>query len=280
MTKPDLQQWVGRRESTEDDITPGPVARFEAVLDSGMPPPGTGTPLPPGAHWCFFLNNAPQSKIGPDGHPERGDFMPPVELPGRMFAGARYDFPGTLVVGDTVTRTSEIASVTAKSGRSGELLFVTLRHSYANADGNAMIEENDIVFRESAKPGTVQAPAKPAPDEPQWLRTIHPDPVLLFRYSAITFNSHRIHYDRTYCQNVEGYPGLVVHGPLIATLLMDLCRRENETRLTRFEFRAMSPLFDTEPFTVNAAPDNGGWKLWAANSDGGLSMQARAEFEA
>lgn len=160
-------------------------------------------------------------------------------------------------------------------------MFVTVRHEYENADGVAITEENDIVYREESKPGDSAPPPKPAPADAIWRREITPDPVLLFRYSAITFNSHRIHYDRTYCQTEEGYPGLVVHGPLVASFLMDLCRRERPGKaLTKFSFRAMSPLFDTAAFTLCGAPNGDAWDLWAANNEGGLSMQAKAEFAA
>ncbi len=274
------EDWVGRRETARDVITADPLARFEAILDHDGPEPGADTAVPPGAHWLYFLNRARQSAIGPDGHPERGGFMPPVALPRRMFAGARYEFRAPLAVGMTVTRTSEIVSVKSKAGKSGALVFVTVRHDYQGAGGAGLTEEQDIVYREAPEPGAAPPTPPAAPEGASWSRTIEPDPVLLFRYSAVTFNGHRIHYDRDYCRDVEGYPGLVVHGPLIATFLMDLCAQERpDAALRRFAFKAMSPLFDIAPFTVNAAPaDGGGWALWAANPDGGLAMEASAAF--
>ena len=275
-----LEDWVGRQETARDVITVDPLARFEAILDHDGPEPGTGAPVPPGAHWLYFLNRARQSAIGADGHPERGGFMPPVALPRRMFAGARYEFRAPLRAGMDVTRTSEIVSVKSKEGKSGALVFVTVRHDYEGAQGAGLSEEQDIVYRDAPKPGAPAPTPAAAPEGASWRRTIEPDPVLLFRYSAVTFNGHRIHYDRDYCRDVEGYPGLVVHGPLIATYLMDLCARERPgVALARFSFKAVSPLFDAAPFTVNAAPgEDGGWTLWAANPDGGLAMQASAAF--
>ena len=277
-----LEDWVGRRETAEDIITADPLARLGAILDHDAPLPGADAAVSPGAHWLYFLNRARQSAIGPDGHPERGGFMPPVTLPRRMFAGARYEFRAPLAAGMTVSRASEILSVKRKEGKSGALVFVTVRHDYQGADGAGLTEEQDIVYREAPQPGAPQTAPPAAPADATWSRSIWPDPVLLFRYSAVTFNGHRIHYDRDYCREVEGYPGLVVHGPLIATYLMDLCAQERpDAALRRFSFRAVSPLFDTGPFSVNAAPgDDGGWSLWAANPDGGLAMEASAAFAA
>ncbi len=280
VTEPRIEDWVGRRETARDVITPGPLAQFAAVFDNETPEPGPETEVPPGGLWVYFLNRALQSKLGPDGHPARGGFMPPVELPRRMFAGAREEFLRPIRVGEEVTRNSEILSVVPKSGRSGALVFVTVRHEYSTDGRPCVIEEQDIVYREEAVAGA-QPPAPPqAPTNAQWSRTIHPDPMLLFRYSAITFNAHRIHYDRTYAQDVEHYPGIIVHGTLTATFLMDLCRREQPgRRLGRFGFRLVSPLFDTAPFSIHARQADGdSWDMWAANRDGGLAMRAEATF--
>ena len=281
-TEAALEDWIGRSESADDVIMGDPLARFAAMLDREGPEPRSGTNVPPGGHWLYFLTRARQSEIGADGHPERGGFMPPVALPRRMFAGARYDFRAPLRVGMEVTRTSEILSLKRKQGKSGALVFVTVRHDYVGAGGAGLTEEQDIVYRAAPQPGAPVPTPPAAPRSASWTRTIRPDPVLLFRYSALTFNGHRIHYDRDYCRDVEGYPGLVVQGPLIATFLMDLCARERpDAFLRRFTFRAVSPLFDTGPFTVNGAPgEDGGWDLWAANPGGGLAMQASAEFAA
>jgi 3-methylfumaryl-CoA hydratase len=168
---------------------------------------------------------ARHSEIGPDGHPKRGGFLPPVPLPRRMWAGSRLTFVQPVRVGDALTRESRILDVSGKEGRTGHLVFVTVRHDYSLASGLAITEEHDIVYRDNPQPGQPAPKPTPAPTDSQFSREIVPDPVLLFRYSALTFNGHRIHYDRSYVTEVEGYPGLIVHGPLIATLLLDLLRR-------------------------------------------------------
>jgi 3-methylfumaryl-CoA hydratase len=198
-----------------------------------------------------------------------------------MWAGSRVAFHQSLRIGETIERTSTIDSVTTKEGRTGPLVFVRVRHSIAGARGLAIVDEHDIVYRRMPEPDDRPAIPPRAPDHATWTRTIQPDDVLLFRYSALTFNGHRIHYDRRYVTEVEGYPGLIVHGPLIATLLLDLVRRERpEATVARFSFRAVSPLFDIAAFTVNGSPADDGQsvKLWAANADGGLAMEAIANL--
>jgi len=186
-----------------------------------------------------------------------------------------------LRVGDAVERTSRIASVTHKAGRTGDLVFVLVRHEVRNAQGLALTEEHDIVYRAAPQPGDPAPPPQAAPTDAPWSREIVPDDVLLFRYSALTFNGHRIHYDRRYVTEVEGYPGLVVHGPLIATLLVDLARRQQpDARLRTFSFKAVRPTFDLHPFRVNGKPsaDGKGAQLWAQDHEGWLTMQAEATF--
>jgi 3-methylfumaryl-CoA hydratase len=277
MSAPDLQQWVGRSETRTDTIDARPVALLSATLDRDDPPPCVGDALPPLWHWLYFLPVYRVSEAGPDGHEKRGGFLPPVPLPRRMWAGSRLDWTRPLRIGETVTRVSRIASITSKRGSSGELVFVVVRHELSNAEGFALAEEHDIVYRDLSAGGA--APAVRVAEAPQWARRITPDDVLLFRYSALTFNSHRIHYDRRYATENEGYPGLVVHGPLLATLLADLPRRHGlgET-LRRFEFRARSPLFDVAPFDVCGAADesDGTLSLWAQGENGALAMQATA----
>jgi len=272
-----LQQWVGRSETRTDTFDARPVTLLSATLDRDDPPARSGDLLPPLWHWLYFLPSYRESEVGPDGHARRGGFLPPVPLPRRMWAGSRCEWKQPLRVGDTVTRVSRIASVTAKRGASGELVFVVVRHEFSTAAGPALSEEHDIVYRELSPAGAA-APADTAPPDAQWTRRIVPDDVLLFRYSALTFNSHRIHYDRRYVTKVEGYPGLVVHGPLLATLLVDLLRRNGvgET-LRHFEFRARRPLFDIAPFDVCGRPANDGTvSLWAQGAGGELAMQATA----
>ena len=274
-----LRAWIGRTETRTDLATAVPCAALSATLDRADPEPAHGTAVPPLWHWLYFLPLSPLSEAGPDGHPKRGGFLPPVPLPRRMFAGGRFEFRHPLKIGETMTRASRILDVTGKQGRSGALVFVTVRHEIANSAGVAMTEEHDIVYREMPVPGERPATPPRAPGTASWTQTIRPDDVLLFRYSALTFNGHRIHYDRRYVTEVEGYPGLVVHGPLIATLLLELARRERpNATVMRFSFRAVSPLFDVAPFTVNGVPaaDGDSLSLWAANPDGGLAMEAMA----
>ncbi len=275
-----LRQWVGKKETRNDTLTAWPVAALSATLDRDDPDPGAGDPIPPGWHWLYFLEAKPASQLGPDGHPKRGGFLPPVALPRRMWAGGRIEFRQALRVGETPRRDSEIIAVEPKQGKSGSLVFVTLRHTISAAGDIAVVEEHDIVYREAAKPGDPAPPAKPAPREAAWRREIVPDPVLLFRFSALIFNGHRIHYDLDYCRHVEHYPGLIVHGPLQTILLLDLCRR-NETRpVKKLDYRALHPVFHTERFTVNGNPGADGSKaeLWTANAAGNYAMAGTAYF--
>lgn len=273
-----LRAWVGRSEARDDLIHAGLVNAMAATLDRDESY-RAGDPLPLLWHWMFFWAVSPASGIGPDGHPRRGGFLPPVELPRRMWAGGRLTFHAPLPVASDVTRVSTIKDVTAKSGSSGRLAFVTVAHEISANGILAVREEHDIVYRDNPQPGAAPAAPKAAPTDAQWSRTLHPDPVLLFRYSALTFNGHRIHYDRSYVTEVEGYPGLIVHGPMIATLLMDLLRRELPGREVReFSFRAVSPVFDIDAFSVNGKLNADGKtvQLWAANARGELAMQAEA----
>ena len=275
--------WIGRSQTRRDTVTAAPLAGLAATLDRDDAEPLPGDEIPPLAHWLYFLPREPQSALGDDGHPRRGGFLPPVPLPRRMWAGGRLAFEQPLRVGDELTRRSEIVSVDAKHGRSGPLVFVTVRHEITGARGLALREEHDIVYREAPRPGTPQPAPQPAPTHAHFGRSVVPDDVLLFRYSALTFNGHRIHYDRRWCEQAEGYPGLVVHGPLIATLLLDLLRREHPAaRVRRFRFTAVRPTFDIYRFSVHGrqvaqaeGPD--GFALWAQDHEGWLTMRAHAE---
>lgn len=273
-----LKTWIGRKETLEDTVTAVPVQALSATLDRDDPEVRTGDPLPPLWHWLYFLPLHRQSEIGPDGHAKRGGFLPPVPLPRRMWAGGRFQFLQPLRVGDAIKRTSEIVDVTMKEGRTGVLVFVLVRHHIGNANGVAIVEEHDIVYRGLPAPGEMPPVPPKAPEGGVWKRAIEPDDVLLFRYSALTFNGHRIHYDRRYVTEVEGYPGLIVHGPLIATLLTDLVRRNSQAPMTAFRFKAVSPLFDIAPFSVNGipSPDGREVKVWAQGSAGQLAMEAHA----
>ena len=284
-----LADWVGRTETIDDTATPTPVAALSATLDWPSHRPAVGTPLPYLWHWLYFLPLAQQSEIGPDGHPRRGGFLPPVPLPRRMWAGSDFTFHEPLLVGDALSRTSTIVDVKEKSGRTGTLIFVKVRHEIrrnGSADV-ALTEHHNIVYRDAPRPDDVAPPPTPAPaalsNEAVWNRAIKADDVLLFRYSALTFNGHRIHYDRKYVTEVEGYPGLIVHGPLIATLLMDLLRRQMpQANVAKFEFKAVRPTFDIHPFSVHGQPvvgseaDGKSIRLWGRDHEGWLTMDATA----
>ncbi len=278
-----LQTWVGKTETVADTVTAAPVSGLSATLDRDDPLPMPGAALPPLWHWLYFLPQQRQSLLGPDGHALRGGFLPPVPLPRRMWAGGRLQWlaANPLVVGDAVKRVSRIESVTHKAGRTGDLVFVLVKHEVHNANGLALKEEHDIVYRAAAQTGDPVPPPIPAEQGAAWQRDVTPDDVLLFRYSALTFNGHRIHYDRKYVTEVEGYPGLIVHGPLIATLLVDLLRRNAPGAFIKsFQFKAVRPTFDLHPFRLNGQPSADGKtvKLWAEDHEGWLTMQATAEL--
>jgi 3-methylfumaryl-CoA hydratase len=276
-----LKEWIGRSETVADFATATPYAALSATLDRPAERPPVGTPLPALWHWLYFLPLHRQSEIGPDGHAQRGGFLPPVPLPRRMWAGSQFEFHAPLRIGDALTRTSTIQDVSEKSGRTGRLVFVKVRHEIRrqNQSDIALTEFHDIVYREAPKPGDVAPAPKPAPSSATWERRWDPDDVLLFRYSALTFNGHRIHYDRRYVTEVEGYPGLIVHGPLIATLLLDLLRHQlPEAAVARYEFRAVRPVFDIDHFFVcgEPQPDGRTIRLWTRDHEGSLTMDATA----
>jgi 3-methylfumaryl-CoA hydratase len=276
-----LRQWIGRTETLTDQATLAPLQALSATLDRDDPPARIDDVVPHCWHWLYFLPLHRASAIGPDGHPRRGGFLPPVPLPRRMWAGSRIAFERPLVAGSEIRRESRIEDVSVKEGRTGTLAFVKVRHTVGDARGTAIVEEQDIVYRAMPQSGETPPAPKAAPADEQFSRTIVPDPVLLFRFSALTFNGHRIHYDRPYATAEEGYAGLVVHGPLIATLLLDLLRRSRpDVRVKTFEFKAVSPLIDTAPFEVCGRLEGGTATLWARGPGGGLAMQASASVEA
>ncbi|WP_341646045.1 FAS1-like dehydratase domain-containing protein [Thauera sp. SDU_THAU2] len=279
-TNADLAAWVGREEVRSDRVDLRIAQALAATFDHEPSAIADGDALPPLWHWVYFTPNARASEIGPDGHPRRGGFLPPVELPNRMWAGGRLRFERPLRVGESLRRVSRILSCERKSGRSGDLVFVTVEHTISGADGAAaLVEEHDIVYR-NASPGGGKLTGEAVPPECGFRRSIDPDPVLLFRYSALTFNGHRIHYDHPYVTRVEGYPGLIVHGPLTATLLLEAFREAHpDKRITRFSFRAVGPLFDIHRFDVCGritGPDCA--ELWT-DENGRLTMKATVGFE-
>ncbi len=275
-----LRQWVGRKESHQDLATAWPIAALAATLDRDDPPPKIGDAIPEGWHWSYFLETALARELAHDGHPKRGGFLPPVTLPRRMWAGGRLEFQRPIKIGEQLARESEILSVEPKSGKSGNLVFVTVRHTVTVGSDIAVVEEHDIVYRDAAQPGAPTPPGKPAPATAAWQRELVPDEALLFRYSALIFNAHRIHYDIDYCRKEEGYPGLIVHGPLQTTLLLDLSRRHAGKPVRKLDYRAVSPLFHNEKLTVGGNPsaDGASAQLWTVGPTGILAMTGTAYY--
>lgn len=275
-----LRQWIGRTEEASDVVTAQFVKALRATLfmEPGAPRPGDAAPLT--AHWCLAQPVAPMAALGPDGHPARGGFLPPVPLPRRMWAGGRLEFIDRLRVGDAVTRLSRIADVKEKHGGSGRLCFVAVEHTITTPRGVAIRERQDIVYREP--PAADAAPARSASaaaPSASHSRRHMADPVLLFRYSALTFNGHRIHYDRDYVVGIEGYPGLVVHGPLQAALLAEFAAEHRDGRPpATFDYRGVQPLFDGAEFTLNANPADDAMELWTADTAGTPTMKASATW--
>jgi 3-methylfumaryl-CoA hydratase len=270
MTSVIAADWIGREETQTDHVARGPFHRLNAMLDRAEETEA----VPTLGHWLLFNSNAPQAELGPDGHPKRGGFVPPFPLPMRMAAGARITFHAPIPFGADVKRIARIMSISEKQGRTGPLAFLTTRYQIFAGATLCLTEEFDVVFRE--KSGN-DGPAPPGEKRAAKIsRTISPDAPLLFRYSALTYNSHRIHYDRDYTTKVEGYPGLVVHGPLLATLLVDHFRRHRPNDAIRtFEYRAQRPVYDLAPFTVNLEDTATGADVWVADADGYVAMSAK-----
>jgi 3-methylfumaryl-CoA hydratase len=266
---PDLSAWIGRTETLADMATPGLVARLAATLDHD----GAYWPkdaLPPLGHWLCFLPDAAQSALDIDGHPKRGDFLPPIQLPRRMWAGSRVHFLASIPLGVSLRRVSTIGSVTEKTGRSGRMVFVTIRHEIDAGGPSLVREEQDLVYREATVPGADTPTGELPTDKPDWQASFIPDARLLFRYSALTFNAHRIHYDFPYATLHEGHAGLVVHGPLTATLLLDRYLQHRPEPINSFNFRAQLPLIAEQCLALAGV----GNSLWACNADGRVAMRA------
>lgn len=273
-----LRDWQGRSEEQSDLIAAFPANALAATLDRDDAEYSIGDALPPLWHWLHFLPLHKLQDSGYDGHAALGTFLPPVPLPRRMWAGSRLTFLAPMKIGQALRKRSEIKTMSHKSGRSGDLVFVTVLHEVFDGDLLCLNEEHDIVYRAAPAKDAVSPPLHLAPECSDFSRKIDPDPVLLFRYSALTFNGHRIHYDQPFCVGTEGYDGLVVHGPLLATFMLDVLRRKiPDAQINAFDFRALAPVFDTHPFSVHgvANPD-GTVKLWIKRHDGALAMEGKA----
>jgi 3-methylfumaryl-CoA hydratase len=278
-----LKRHVGRRLLATEAVTAGPVNLLRLTLGRPEPEFQAGDPLPPGWLALCFLPRLRQDELWPDGSPIDTGVIPPIPLPRRMFAGERLRFHRPIRIGDELRREAELADISLKEGGIGPLVFATVVHRIFARDGLALEEERWTVFREEVKPGERnQAPRREeAPTDVPWRRSVTPDPILLFRFSALTFNSHRIHYDRRWAMEVEGYPGLVVHGPLTSTLLIDFARDHSPGRaLHSYSAQARAPLFDIAPFDLRGRPaaDGRTCELWAVTPEGTVAMSAQSEF--
>ena len=282
-----FQDWLGRSEEAFDTITASPLARFNATLDRDDPKPQHNDPLRPGAHWLYFLPTTHQSELGPNGNPQVGDFLPPIDLPRRMWAGGKLTFHQDLKVGERAKKISTVASITPKEGRSGRLMFVTVRYDHFGESGLALSENHNIVYREAAQPGAAKAAPKAGnktqktPGNAVWRQEILPDPRLLFRFSALMFGAARIHYDHRYVTETEGYPGLIVNARMVLVMLLELCGREWPGKsMTSFTYRCLSTLYCNSPFSIEGEPaaDGKSVKLWALNDQGGIAIDAEATF--
>ncbi len=276
-----LKKELGRKIEDEDIVTEMPLKEMIATFDRQDSVPGPGDPIAPGWHLGFLHSYARRAQLGLDGLPVEGGVLPKIPLPRRMYAGSTFTFEGDIRVGDKLRRETEFTDVQLRTGGSGTLLVTTQTRRIYTPRGLAVVEAANTVFREEVKAGEKSGipTRESAPGDTPWKRTIKPDPVMLFRYSALTFNPHRIHYDRTYCIETEGYPGLVVHGPFSQQCLFDLLRDSMPgKKIKTFSVRARAPLFDTSPFDVIGRPTRDGAELWAVTPKGTIAVQATATF--
>lgn len=270
-----LRQWIGREQTASEVLSPELSRRFDATFDlDSNPQPGDIAPLL--IHLCIAPQVAPMSELGRDGHPAKGSFLPPVPLPRRMWAGGAFTFHDTPRIGEVITRRSTVRDVVAKHGRTGPLCFVTVEHEISAAGRALLTERQDIVYRGEAHEVASKAAPEPA-TQGEVTRRITPTPTLLFRYSALTFNCHRIHYDAPYARTVEGYPGLVVHGPMLATMLCHFAASLMGRPLRHFQFRNLTTLFDDADFLLHATRSATGYGLWAAREGGPVAIAATAD---
>lgn len=272
-----FQHAVGRTEVRIDAISPFPARALAAALDQDPDLMYEGAELPPLWLWLYFLAAPRANQTGPDGHPRRGKFLPDVPLPRRLWAGSRIEFFGPVKIGGELTKVSTIAKISCKSGRAGDMVFVTVRHAWSRGGASLMEEEQDLAFLPMPER---YAPPEPIPAPPgDWELPAPVDPVLLFRFSALTYNAHRIHYDAAYASEVEKYPGLVVHGPLQAIWIMEAARLHTPDRVPkRFTFRGVHPLFSHDHTTIRGRMAEDGLALYTVNSAGAQAMQARLSW--
>ncbi|WP_029355643.1 MaoC family dehydratase N-terminal domain-containing protein [Bosea sp. 117] len=270
-----IESWIGRTETATTRLDGWPLAGLMATLDLDAAV-DDGAILPPTAHWLYFQPSAPQSMLGEDGHPQRGGFLPPIELPRRMWAASEIAYHLPLRVGDVIEKRSCIADVSVKQGRSGTLAFVTVTHDYVRNGTVLLSEAQKLVYRDAPAPGEPAPPPQPTPEGGLWSHPATPDSRMLFRYSAVTFNAHRIHYDAPYAVEIEGYPGIVVHGQLTATLLIHaLIKEKPEMRIGSYAFRAVRPIFAGTPIRLEGKADGNGFRLWARDETGALCVEGQ-----
>ncbi|TDJ65274.1 MAG: acyl-CoA dehydrogenase [Proteobacteria bacterium] len=274
-----LKAWVGRQKAERDVAVAGQAQAMAALLDRDSEQFRIGTVLPEYWHWIYFKPVVAQSLVGTDGHPRRGTFLPPIDLPRRMWAGGRLQFLHPIGIGDEIERKTEILSVEEKDGRSGKLVVLKLRHLISNASGPCVDEQQDLVYCETPRPDQPSRQQAQPPDDVDWQETFIPNTVILFRFSALTFNSHRIHYDYPYVTQVEGYRGLVVHGPLTALLLLEAAKRHATRAPSSYEYRAIGPLFNDEPITLAGRTKETETEVWAIGPTGAVAMQGHVSWE-
>ncbi len=272
------REWIDRTEVARERLDAWPVRGLKAALEEDVGT-GEGDEVPALGQWLYFVPAVPRSRMGEDGHPQRGGFLPPVSLPRRMWAASDISFGRPMRIGEEVEKTARIADILVKAGKTGLLVFLKIENTYRSGGEHVLTEVQTIVYRDDPRPDEVPPPPKRAPENAAWSETVEPDTALLFRYSAVTFNAHRIHYDAPYAREVEGYPDVVVHGQLTATLLFNALRRNTSVRRLRtFGFRAMKPIFAGERIFLEGVPSGDGYQLWARDGDGNLCLSASVEF--
>ena len=276
-TSKKLLEWINKTTEAEDTIRLQPANFMEATLNR-PPKLKEGDNLPPLWHWVYFLEAKPESDLGRDAHPKKGDFLPPIQLPRRMWAGGRFTFYNDLVIGEKAKKITTIKKIVEKEGSAGPLCFITLEHKIYSKDEISIIEEQDLVYLQDQQGSKSLPLAQNNVEKTDFSQEIHPSAILLFRYSALTFNGHRIHYDLDYAKNVEGYDGLVFHGPLTATLLLDLALKERKQPIKKYSFRGIAPLSNLDCFWIEGKSEDNAAILWARRKDGVVAMKAKADF--